>query len=72
MADFIKGDHSAVFGRGTLGAPRLKELSHKFRYCRTRFLNYFVGNCLGVVMVMLHCAPQTVHRLQPLSIPLTS
>ena len=57
MADFIKGDHSAVFGR-TLGAPKLKELSHKFRYCRTCFLNYVVDNCFGVVMVMIHCAPQ--------------
>ena len=58
MADFIKGDHSAVFGRGTLGEPKLKELSHTFRYRRTGFLNYIVDNCLGVVMVMIHCAPQ--------------
>ena len=33
MTEFIRDDYAAVFGRGTRGDPKLKELSHKFRYC---------------------------------------
>ena len=33
MTEFIRDDYAAVFGRGTRGDPKLKELSHKFRHC---------------------------------------
>ena len=33
MTEFIRNDYAAVFGRGTRGDPKLKELSDKYRYC---------------------------------------